>query len=293
MKIVSALGGGGSTFVLRALERHGYTRLFGAWDPYPNKVRLERYPALINWYHLALRLLGSYRGDLRVLKRPDSFWTDWPYHPQGVYDPGSDTFQHDLLRHRDYIVRTRHARSAGLAIRSSDLSTESLASLVASYLNTVNRIESRSRFTAVLIAGHWGEYGIFKELGVQTTYVIRDPFNSLISHSKSVRHEKDYLRRGLQHINTREWIDCYLEGPHHYWINHARSALEQENAAIVRYNHFAEDWKEATDLPDISSRFVYSENDVRGILTPESIDYIHGKTRDLCRDLDLGTDRYV
>ena len=292
MKIINALGGGGSSFVLRALDRENYRYPFGIFDPYPTKVRLEKYPALINWYNLFLRMLGGYHASLKVLKRPDSFWTDWRFHEKGIYDPADASFQDDLRKQREYIIRTRHARSAGLRISAADISTDSLASLVRSYIDKMEMIESRNRFTIVLVAGHWGEYGILKELNIETIYVIREPFNSLISHSKNIRHEKDYLRRGLDNINTKEWIDCYLKGPHHYWVNHAQSALEHENAIIVRYNHFAEDWKKIHGLPDVSPGFVYKENDVARILTRESMDYIYEKPREICQELELDVDKY-
>jgi len=293
MKIVSALGGGGSSFVLRALEKYNYTPLFGLLETYTTKIRLEKHPALIGPYNRLLQTIGCYSGKLKVLKRPDSFWTDWPFHPSGIYDPNSETFRDDLQGQRDYIVKTRLTRSAGLKISQSDISTEPLTALVKSYLDRLEAIERRNNFTVVLIAGHWAEYGIFKELGVETIYLIRDPFNSLISHSKGLRHEKDYLRRGLDNINATEWIDSYLTGPHHYWVDFARAALEHDNAIIVRYNRFAEDWKKIEGLPDISGEFVYSENDVYKILTPESIAYIHEKTKDICKELGLETEKYL
>lgn len=293
MKIVSALGGGGSSFVLRALEKYNYTPLFGLLDTYTTKIRLEKHPTLIEPYNRLLEALGCYSGKLKVLMRPDSFWTDWPFHQSGIYDTNSETFRDDLQGQRDYIIKTRLTRSAGLKISQSDISAESLPLLARSYLDGLEAIERRNNFTVVLIAGHWAEYGIFKELSVETIYLIRDPFNSLISHSKGVRHKKDYLRRGLENINTREWIDNYLTGPHHYWLNFAGTALEHAGAIIVRYNHFAEDWKKAEGLPDISGEFVYSENDVAKILTRESIEYIHEKTKDICKELGLETEKYL
>jgi len=293
MKILSALGGGGSSFVLRALEKYNYTPLFGVLDTYTTKIRLEKRPALIGPYNRLLGMIGCYSGGLKVLKRPDTYWTDWAFHPSGIYDPHSETFQDDLCEQRDYIIKTRLTRSAGLEISETDISTESLTALVKSYLDRLKAIERENDFTVVLIGGHWAEYGVLKDLGVETIYLVRDPFNSLISHSKGLRHEKDYLRRGLDNINTTDWIDAYLTGPHHYWINFAGAALEHDNAAIVRYNRFAEDWKKAEGLPDIRGEFVYSENNVRKILTPESIEYIHEKTKDLCTRLDLDTEKYL
>jgi hypothetical protein len=293
MKIFCGLGGGGSSFVLRALEKHNYAPLFGVLDTYKTKIRLEKHPTLIGPYNRLLRTIGCHSPKLKVLKRPDSFWTDWSFHPSGVYDPNSETFQNDLLGQRYYIIATRLTRSAGLELAETDILTDSLKSLVKSYLDRLDTIERESDFTIVLIGGHWGEYGIFKDLDVETIYLVRDPFNSLISHSKESRHGKDYLKRGLENINTTEWIDNYLTGPHHYWLNFARTALEHNNAVIVRYNRFAEDWKKVEGLPDISGEFVYSENDVAEILTPDSIEYIHEKTGDLCRELGLETEKYL
>lgn len=279
MKIINGLGGGGSSFVLRSLEKHQYHHLLH-FDTYRIGKRLQRKsPVAATLYHLCLRATGHYSPKQKILMRPDSFWTDWNFHKTGIYDPLSDVFQDDLQGQRDYIIATGQIRSAGLRLSKSNLSVDSLLALVESYLKYMNAIERESGHTIILVAGHWGEYGIFKELGVETIYLIRDPFNSLISHSKAVRHEKDYKRRGLTHINTREWIDNYLIGPHHYWINHAQAALEHQNATIVRYSHFVEDWKKLEDVPDITPDFVYKENAVTDILTRESIYYIVEKTK--------------
>jgi len=295
MKIVGALGGGGSSFVLRALEEYNYRRLFGVIDTYTTKIRLEKHPALIGPYNRLLRTIGCYSGELKVLKRPDSFWTDWAFNPRGTYDPHSHSVNcpDDLLGQRDYIVKTRLTRSSGLEIAESDISTESLPMLAKSYLDRMEALEQERGFTAVLVSCHWSEYGIFKKLNVETIYLVRDPFNSLISHSKGLRHKNDYLKMGLTNINTPQWIDTYLEGPIDYWINFARTALEHDKAIIVRYNHFAEDWKKVEGLPDISGEFVYSENDVAKILTRESIGYIHEKTKDICKELGLKTEKYL
>ncbi len=293
MKIIGALGGGGSSFVLRALEKHNYKHLFGMLDTYKTKRRLEKHPTWIGPYEWLVGKLGLYSGQLKVLKRPDVFWTDLAWHEQGTYDLNSETLEDDLLGQRDYIIKTRLTRSSGMEISEVDISTESLPLLVKSYLDRMEALEREHGFTVVLISCHWSEYGIFEELGVETIYLVRDPFNSLISFSKAVRHEKEYLKRGLTNINTPEWIDTYLEGPIHYWIDFARTALEHDKAIIVRYNRFAEDWKKVQGLPDIGGEFVYSENDVAKILTRESIEYIHEKTKDLCRELGLETEKYL
>jgi hypothetical protein len=248
---------------------------------------LERRAALIAPYNLVLRGLGSYDPKLKVLKRPDAFWTDWDVHKTGVYDPQSEAFQEDLCGQRDYLIQTRNTRSAGLKIPASDISVDSLTALVRSYLEQLEMIEHNNDFTVVLISGHWGEYGIFRDLDVETIYLIRDPLNALISHSKDIRHGKDYLKRGLENINTKKWIDNYLTGPHHYWINHAKIALSHRNSTIIRYNNFPEDWKAVNELPDISSEFLYKENNLEKILTKESIDYIHEKTKKICNILEF------
>ena len=122
---------------------------------------------------------------------------------------------------------------------------------------------------------------------MDTIYLLRDPFNSIISYSKSLRHREEFLRRGLKNINTKEWIDAYLDGPIHYWINHARVMLEHKNSTIVRYNNFKNDWKKIKNLPNISKLFKYKENDVKQILTQESIEYIHERTLKLCQKLSI------
>ena len=134
MKIFCGLGGGGSSFVMRALEKHNYKHLFGMLDTYKTKRRLEKYPALIGPYNLLLRTIGCYSDKLKVLKRPDSFWTDWAFHPSGIYEPGSETFRDDLRGQRDYIIETRLTRSAGLKVSELDISTESLPLLAKSYI---------------------------------------------------------------------------------------------------------------------------------------------------------------
>lgn len=290
MKIISTLGGGGSTFVIEALERINYRPIFMGFDPYQmrNKI-MRRYLALRNPFNFLMGLLGAYQPQLEVLVRPDAFWTDWAFHETGIYDPKSSSYQQNLHSQKAYIIKTRHRRSAGIRISDSELRDDALSSLVQSYVDKMESVERTSNLTIVLVAGHWGEYGVFKELGLETIYLIRDPYNSLISHSKSIRHEKDYLRRGLKDINTKAWIDTYLSGPHHYWISHARTALSHDNAIIVRYNHFVEDWQKVKGLPDISSEFTYRENRVAEVLTAESIDHIYERTSDICKELGFKT----
>ncbi len=288
MKIISALGGGGSSFVLRSLDSYNYTPCF-SFNTYQIKLRLEKHPELLKIYRPLLRLLGCYTPSLMILKRPDSFWTDWNYHKTGIYNPSALNFQEDLERQKTYLIQTQQIRSEGISITATDITTTTLTDLVASYLQQLQNFEAANRNSKiVLLSAHWGEYGIFKELGIETIYLIRDPFNSIISHSKEIRHQKDYKKRGLNNINTPEWLDTYLEGPHHYWINHAKTALEHHNAVIIRYNYFAEDWKKVAGLPDISDEFVYKTNDVHKILTGASISYIYHKTKNICDALGLG-----
>lgn len=290
MKIISTLGGGGSTFVLEALDRKNYSNALLGSDPYQMRNRLmQRSPALRGPFDLLVGLLGAYQPRLKVLMRPDAFWTDRGFHETATYDPDGASYRQDLRAQKMYIVRTRHRRSAGIRISPHELRDDTLAALVQSYVDKMESVESLGPFIIILVAGHWGEYGVFKQLGLETIYLIRDPYNSLISHSKSTRHEKDYLRRGLKHINTKAWIDTYLSGPHHYWINHARTALSHENATIVRYNHFAEDWQKVRGLPDITSEFSYHENKVTEILTAEAIDYVYQQTKDICKALGFKT----
>jgi hypothetical protein len=286
MKIISAIGGGGSTFVFRALDKANYGHRILGRDPYWVKNNVIKHaPFLLNLVHFFMRLSGAYTPRLKVLMRPDAFWTDWAFHKTGVHDPNSRTYRHDLCEQKAYILRNRHKRSAGLAITASDLEDDTLLSLVRSYIDKMESIDRANDFTVVLVSGHWGEYGILRELRYETIYLLRDPYNSLISHSKPVRHQNDYLRRGLKHINTKEWIDAYLIGPHHYWVNHARTALSQENAIIIRYDRFADDWCSVKGLPDISQEFVYQENDVKRGLTKESIEYIYEQTKYVCSEL--------
>ena len=56
---------------------------------------------------------------------------------------------------------------------------------------------------------------------------------------------------------------------------------------IVRYNNFKNDWEKTKIFPNISRLFKYRENDVKKILSPESIEYIRNRTRELCEKLDL------
>jgi hypothetical protein len=226
-----------------------------------------------------------YTSDLHVLQRPDTFWTNWAANPSGLYSPEDSDFPGKIASQRDYILSTVKERSAGLPVRYEDLSTSSLPDLVASYLARLEAIERDLRTNVVLLSGHWGEYGILRELGVETVYLIRDPFNSIVSHSKPIRHQKDYIRRGLTSLNSKDWIDNYLVGPHHYWIKHAEYALNHANATIIRYQHFSRDWQEVEGLPDITSEFEYKENNIAEILEPEFIDYIYDHTREICHAL--------
>ena len=67
------------------------------------------------------------------------------------------------------------------------------------------------------------------------------------------------------------------------------TALLHDNAIIVRYSHFVEDWQKVKGLPDISSKFTYRGNRVTEILTTESIDHIYEQTSDICKELGFKT----
>lgn len=285
MKVISGLGGSGTTFVLDALRRHGSKVLFGGFDTYDLKSRLHLSPGLNRKLRRVLSWTGMHVSNLNVLKRPDTFWTDWAFNPSGSYAPEDPAFSAQVVAQRDYLLQTAKYRSEGLPIKRSDLSADSLTELVASYLARLEAIERELGEKIVLVCGHWGEYGILRELGVQTIYLIRDPFNSVVSHSKPTRHQADYLRRGLKTLNSREWIEAYLAGPHHYWIRHAEHALSHANATIIRYQHFPTDWQQVVDLPDIGAEFEYRENNVAEILAPALIDYIYARTDEICRAL--------
>lgn len=285
MFIINALGGSGSSFIFRALEKTCYgLPLFGV-NPYRMKIILEKYPYLIPSLNFLLTILGRYVPNPLVLMRPDRFWTEWKFNETGTYDPLHPQYQELLQSHRIYLVQTRYLRSAGIKVSKNKLSSASLTELVGSYLEVMRTAEIERSVNIVLISGHWGEYGIYKELGVETIYIIRDPYNSLISHSKEKRHAKDYRKIGLIHINTPAWIDNYLIGPHHYWVKHAETALSHPNAIIVRYNHFREDWKQIPGLPDITPHYEYKENKIERILSRDSVNYIDSKTRHICKEL--------
>lgn len=232
--------------------------------------------------------MGAYRAEHVVLKRPDSFWTDWDFHPSGTYDPEAPDFAEHLAAQRDFLVATRHERSTGFDLEAEELDAGSLPGLVSSYLDKARQIEAAADFTVVAVTTHWGEYGVYRQLDLEAVCLVRDPFNSLISHSKPRRHEVDYKRRGLEHINTTEWIDAYLSGPHHHWIDHARVAAGHARARVVRYHRFREEWPEQSGLPDITRGFRYAENDVRKVLTRRSREYIYESTRDVCEALGMG-----
>ncbi len=163
-----------------------------------------------------------------------------------------------------------------------------MQTLVKSYIEELERIEKKKKLKIIFISNTWGEHGILKELDLDTIYLARDPFNSLISYSKPIRHERNFLRRGLTNLNSKEWIDAYLEGPERFWIKHAQNMLEHKKGIIIRYNNFKNDWiKNVKNLPNISVLFNYKENNVKEILTQESIEYIRSKTKELCNKLNL------
>ncbi len=287
MKIISALGGGGSTFIFRNLNRLYFKPSYLGFNFYKIEQKVMKYsPFLLNHFKYLMRLIKAYQPQYKVLKRPDAFWTDRNYHKTG-YNPNGKDFSQNLRDHKNYILKLYIRRSAGIKIFPSYLKDDTLSSLVKSYIERIKHMEKKLKIQIVLLSSHWGEFGILKEIGVKTIYLIRDPYNSIISHSTFHRHQKDYLRRGLKDINTKECIDTYLKGPHHYWIYHAKTALTHKNAIIIRYNKFKEDWQKIKDLPDISHGFKYSENNIKKIFTKESIQYIYEQTHEICDKLSI------
>lgn len=296
MIIINGIGGSGSSFVIRALQRLNYstplsTKLNLAQRLLSCQRKLEKYPALLPMFKGILSHAGLHSSEYKVLMRPDTYWTDWNYQDSfTAYDPMAADFNRKLRGQKAYILANWQRRNAEVKLRPDDLSENSLPDLVHSYLNAMTEIEQEAGCSVILFASHWAEYGILKELATENSvYLIRDPFNSLISHSKDTRHGKDYRRQGLREINQREWIDNYLSGPHHYWLRYAQAALTHKNAAIVRYDCFTEDWKAVGCLPDITNDFCYTENNIKEILNEDSIRYIHSRTADLCSKIGFSS----
>jgi hypothetical protein len=228
-----------------------------------------------------LGITGIYDSKLKILSRPDTFRLD----TYRSHDINSEIYLQGLKNH---IYKTRLYRSAGLKIDFSKIKTDSLLSFAKSYIEEIERIEKKYNYKVILLSTTWGEYGIFTKLGLETIYLVRDPFNSLISYSKPIRHERNFYYMGLTDINSKEWIDAYLEGPLHYWISHAQNSFQNKKGIIVRYNYFKDDWEtKVHNLPNISIIFNYRENNVSGILTPDSIKYIRSKTENICTKLQL------
>ena len=300
MKIISTLGGSGSTFINTSLEQYNYAALsfFGrSMNGWKLKHLMERLcPTFTKSYLRLLSACRLYKPVYIVLKKPDSFRTDWKrrrkknyfgHFPDIPYPYPAEHMGTCLRDERDYLIYERDYRSGRLPIRKENISTESSKKLVETYFQEIRRLEREINATVVLMSNHWGEFGILKELAEDAIYLIRDPFNSLISHAKAQRHKADYRIRGLTDINSKEWIDSFLSGPRHYWIRHAENALTHPGSRIVRYCSFKDDWKKITDLPDITDRFSYRKNDVRATLTKESIDYINSKTRPLSERIGI------
>ncbi|MFW6129669.1 MAG: hypothetical protein ACOC56_00705 [Atribacterota bacterium] len=288
MEIVSALGGGGSTFIIDALNVQNYTPVFGEYTPYNKWEKFRKHQWMVPIYLFLMKTTGNYKDKIRVISRPDAFWTDWKYFPKAEYNPKMCDFKKDLEKQREYIIENIYRRSGGIRVNKNKIKIKTLEDLVRTYVNEITKKEKKKKYLVVLVSGHWGEYGVFKSLGYKTIYLIRDPFNSLISHSKKIRHEAEYKRRGFKNVNDKRWIDSYLNGHSHKWINHAKTALEHKNSLIIRYKYFKKDWKEKIkNLPDITNKFEYSENNIRDYLTKESIEYIKNKTSYLCEKLRI------
>ncbi|MFX1504290.1 MAG: hypothetical protein ACFFDH_25240, partial [Promethearchaeota archaeon] len=248
---------------------------------YVRDLKNEVYNLVNIPFKFLLKFLKLYNPKLKILPRPDGYWTE------AMYDPNNKDHKKELYKLKLHILRTKNYRSGGLKINPSKIETDSMKSLVKSYIKELARIEKKKRLNLILLSSSWGERGFYKDLDFDTIYLIRDPFNSLISYSKSMRHEYNFLKRGLKNINTKTWIDAYLEGPERYWINHARTMLDHKKGVIIRYNNFKEDWKKVKGLPDISPFFKYKENNIQEILTQESIEYIRFKTEKLCKELNI------
>ena len=283
MEIISAVGGSGSSYIYRSIEKQNFTPQRRV-DLYKNKRRLEKYPFLLPYYNRMLKVFGVYSPRYLISMRPDKFWTDWNSLSNFGYNPNENDLPQIIVMQRDYIVQNANKRSSCINIQRKSFSTESLHHLVASYIKILQSAENDSITQSILLSSHWGEFGIFKDLEVETIYLIRDPFNSIISHSKIERHGNDYIKRGYENINQKEWIDSYLYGPQHAWIAHAETALSHHNAKIIRYHNFKKDWRSILGLPDISPGFIYHENDIKAYLKPAAVNYIHDQTKHLYKE---------
>ena len=283
MKIISALGGSGSSYIYRSIDRLNF-KPYRHVDLYKHKRRLEKYPFLIPHYVRILKIFGQYIPRYQISMRPDAFWTDWNSLSNFGYNPNGKDLQAKIIMQKDYILQNVNKRSSCIEIPANSLTTQTLHQLVASYIKILQSAENDTGTHTILLSGHWGEFGIFKDLEVETAYLIRDPYNSIISHSKRQRHRSDYLQRGFVNINQREWLDSYLFGPQHAWVAHAETALSHHNAKIIRYHNFKKDWRSILGLPDISPGFNYHENDIKSYLSPEAIIYIYDQTKHLYKE---------
>lgn len=282
MIIITTHGGGGSTFLLNQFNLLNYwpratQRVVEAID---RRLRLKG--------QLFLRLLRLYRHHYAVLIRPDTFFSDTKHNLRGLYDVDFIHSAEGLRQQKEYIVSSWRSRGGRIPVPPDALDDSSLLALARSYLEFLRAEEAKAGFEVVFISGFWGQWGIYKELGVPAVYLIRDPANAILSFSKPIRHEKEFRRLGLSDPGSLEWIDAYLEGPIHWWVQMARTALAHEQGRIIRYNQFAEDWRKwLPDLPDISGGFSYSENQPAAAFSPEILKHIAEKTGPLCREIGL------
>lgn len=284
MFIINGLGGGGSTFVLRQLQLVNY---HGNEKITHKRRGLEKTPWKIPFYNFAWGITGRYTPKLHVMMRPDSYWSDPSVAPRDL--KLSDIKTPDLVKgQRDYLVDQAAKRSSGVTISKEKLSTNSLHDLADSYLTILRNHEKETGQQLVLLSGHWGSFGIYNDLDVPMTYLIRDPFNSVISHGKGIRHENLYLGRGLTSVDSIDWVNCYLNGPLIFWKSHAKAAATHKSANILRYNEFAQDWRNhLAELPDISNKFSYKESAVTDILSQNVRDYIFSEVGDYFAPLGI------
>lgn len=271
MYVLSSLGGSGSTYVLRQLRRHNHRwpSLSDYVQTLRDKYRCDLTPML--------RTAGLYRHRYRICMRPDNF-----YSTDGKYDAEYEASNEGLVDQARYIEHWSRLRSAGIRVRANALSTASLAGLVESYVALLRRYESESGSEIVLLCNHWGEIGLLRELGIPTIYLVRDAFNSIISYSKEMRHEEEFTRFGLDDPNSTAWANAFLNGPLSFWVRHVENALADEHGQVLRYDRLADDWHRcAPGLPDITSSFRASRNDVSAKFSGNVIAFIESQTRSL------------
>ena len=74
MKVISAVGGGGSTFIVNELEKANFASTLPGTYAYKIFGRLLSVePRLVQGYLVGLKLFGLYKPKIHVLRRPDAF----------------------------------------------------------------------------------------------------------------------------------------------------------------------------------------------------------------------------